>query len=193
MRVVDASNYSAVQLREALNASRENGLARYDVLQPHYNLMRRNEYEGGLMDLCAAEEIGVIAYSVLARGFLAGKYRPGTAATERVRKDREILRPYLTPRCFAVVDELERIALARGATLAQTAVAWVLANPTVTSAILGASMVAQLRNTLDGASFTLTAAEKTALDDATAWILQEGIPQPDMDKLLGREAAGKKS
>ncbi|MCA9935711.1 MAG: aldo/keto reductase [Ardenticatenaceae bacterium] len=184
VRVVGCSNYSAAQLRAALDTGSANGLARFDVVQPEYNLMRRKEYEGALMDLYAAEQLGVMTYSSLARGFLAGKYRPGTAVTAQAMS-RETLRPYLTPRCFAVLDELERVALARGATMTQTAVAWILANPTITSAIMGASTVTQLHKTLAGADFRLSASDKAALDDATAWILAEGVPQPDMDALLG--------
>jgi len=186
VRAVGASNYSAAELQTALGTSGENALARYDAIQPHYNLMRRDEYEGALMNLCAEEELGVITYSSLARGFLAGKYRPGTEVTERAKQS-PTLKSYLIPRAFAVVDEVERVTNARGQTMAQTAIAWVLANPTVTSAIMGFSSVEQLRSVLDGTDFTLSAADKAALDAATNWILEEGIPKPDMDKLLGRE------
>ncbi|MDA4634923.1 aldo/keto reductase, partial [Escherichia coli] len=75
VKSIGASNYDAEQLRAALDTAKADGLPRYDVLQPEYNLYDRAGYDGALRDLCMAEDIGVITYFSLARGFLSGKYR----------------------------------------------------------------------------------------------------------------------
>ncbi len=93
VRYVAASNYTAPRLAEALAVSERDGLAKFVALQPHYNLVEREAYEGGLRDLCAARGIGSFPYFGLARGFLTGKYRPGGPRVESARSAGALSKP----------------------------------------------------------------------------------------------------
>ncbi len=168
VRYVGCSNYPAWLLVKSLWVSDTRRLVRFDSLQPHYNLVHRAEFERELMPLCLAEGIGVIPYSPLAGGFLTGKYRRGGALPDSARAD-GVKRRYMNERGFAVIEALDKVAAAHGATVAQTAVAWILANTAVTAAIIGANSVNQLRDTMRGAEISLTPEEKAALDAASAW------------------------
>ena len=112
-------------------------LVRYDSLQPHYSYVHRAEFERELQPLCLDQGVGVIPYSPLAAGFLTGKYRRDTPLPESARAG-GVQRRYMNERGFAAVDKLEEVGRGHDATIAQTAIAWVLANPAVTSAIIGA-------------------------------------------------------
>jgi aryl-alcohol dehydrogenase-like predicted oxidoreductase len=162
------SNYPAWQLAKSLWISDVNNLARFDSLQPHYSYVHRDEFERELQPLCLDQGVGVIPYSPLAGGFLTGKYRRETAPPDSARA-RGIRERYMNERGFAAVDKLEEVATRREATIAQTAIAWVLANPAVSSAIIGANSVEQLLDTMRGAEVRLTAEEKAELDAVTAW------------------------
>jgi len=168
VRYVGCSNYPAWLLAKALWVSDAHNLARYDSLQPHYNYVHRAEFERELQPLCLDQGVGVIAYSPLGAGFLTGKYRrdtplPGSARADVVRKR------YMNEYGFDAVDKLEEVGRAHDATIAQTAIAWCLANPAVTSAIIGATSVAQLEDTIRGADVRLSAEGKATLDTVTAW------------------------
>ncbi|VAW35422.1 Oxidoreductase, partial [hydrothermal vent metagenome] len=143
-------------------------LARFDSLQPHYSLVYRAEFERELQPLCLDQGVGVIPYSPLAGGFLTGKYRRDSPLPDSKRAE-GVQNRYMNEQGFTAVDKLEEIGQAHGATIAQTAIAWVLANPAVTSAIIGANSIAQLEDTVQGTAVTLTEDEKTALDETTAW------------------------
>lgn len=168
VRYIGCSNYPAWLLAKSLWVSDVHNLARFDSLQPHYNLVHRAEFERELQPLCLDQGIGVIPYSPLAGGFLTGKYRRDSAlpGSDRAGGIRE---RYMNERGFAAVDKLEEIGRAHEATVAQTAIAWVLANPAVSSAIIGANSLEQLRDTVNGAEVKLSATEKEALDRVTAW------------------------
>jgi 1-deoxyxylulose-5-phosphate synthase len=168
VRTIGCSNYPAWLLTKALWVSDINKLARYDSLQPHYNLVHRSEFERELQDLCLDQGIGVISYSPLGRGFLTGKYRRDSELPESVRAE-GVKRRYMNERGFVAVDKLEAIGNAHDATIAQAAIAWCLANPAVTSAVIGANSIAQLEDTVKGAEVKLSAEEKVALDAVTAW------------------------
>lgn len=168
VRYVGVSNYPAWRLAEALWISDVRNLVRYESLQPHYNLVHRAEFERELQQLCLEYGIGVIPYSPLGGGFLTGKYRPDAPLPESGRAA-GVQRRYMNEQGFAAVDKLDEIGRAHGATVAQTAIAWVLANPAVDSAIIGANSIEQLEDTLKGAAISLTAEEKAALDETTAW------------------------
>ncbi len=168
VRYVGCSNYPAWLLAKALWASDVRRLARFDSLQPHYNYVHRAEFERELQPLCLDQGVGVIPYSPLGGGFLTGKYRRDEALPESKRAG-GVQRRYMNERGFAAVDKLEAIGRAHDATIAQTAIAWVLANPAVTSAIIGATSIAQLEDTIRGADVHLSAEEKAALDAVTAW------------------------
>lgn len=168
VRYVGCSNYPAWRLARALWTSDVNGLVRYDTLQPHYSLVHRAEFERELEPLCLNQEVGVIPYSPLAGGFLTGKYRRDQELPDSERADR-IRERYMNDRGFSAVEKLEEIGSGHDATVAQTAIAWVLANPAVDSAIIGANSVEQLADTIKGAEIKLSEEEKAALDETTAW------------------------
>jgi 1-deoxyxylulose-5-phosphate synthase len=168
VRYIGCSNYPAWLLAKSLWISDVRQISRFDSLQPHYSLVHRAEFERELQPLCLDQGVGVIPYSPLAAGFLTGKYRRDQALPESARADRVRSR-YFNERGFAAVDKLEEIGRLHGATVAQAAIAWVLANPAVTSAIIGANSLAQLEETVGGAELILTASEKGALDETTAW------------------------
>lgn len=168
VRYVGCSNYPAWLLAKSLWISDVGKLARFDSLQPHYNYVHRAEFERELQALCLDQGVGVIPYSPLGGGFLTGKYRRDTPAPESARA-KGVRRRYMNEHGFAALDRLEEVGRGHDATIAQTAIAWCLANPAVTSAIIGANSVAQLEDTARGAEVKLSAEEKAALDVATAW------------------------
>jgi aryl-alcohol dehydrogenase-like predicted oxidoreductase len=165
VRYIGCSNYAPAQLQNALNVSREHHLPRYETLQPHYNLVHRAEFETELMRICQRENLGVIPYSPLAGGFLTGKYRQNNGSPAHSRgygNDR--MRPFMNPNGYAIIETLEELGQIHHATTAQTAIAWMLANPVVTSAIIGANTVAQLAETMKAGEIHLAAEEKARLD-----------------------------
>jgi len=165
VRYIGCSNHSPAELQEALDTSAQLGLARYESLQPHYNLVHRREYEAELMGLCQRQNLGVIPYSPLEGGFLTGKYRRNHQAPKNSRgygNDR--MQPFTNDQGFTIIETLEEIGQAHHATIAQTALAWLLANPTITSAIIGANTVEQLADTIKCVEINLSPAEKTRLN-----------------------------
>ncbi|RMF02322.1 MAG: aldo/keto reductase, partial [Chloroflexi bacterium] len=159
------SNYPAWRLMQALWASDRYNLARFDCLQPHYSLVHREEFERELAEVCRTYGIGVIPYSPLAGGFLTGKYRRGQIPRNSRGYGNDRMRPYLNEQGFAIIDKLTEIGNRHNASPAQTAIAWLLANPTVTSAIVGANSTAQLADTIKAADVPLTPEEKAELDN----------------------------
>ena len=169
VRYVGCSNYPAWRLAKALWASDKLGLARYDSLQPHYNLAHRSEFERELKPLCEEEGVGVIPYSPLAGGFLTGKYRREHGSLPASTRAEGIEKRYLNDRGFAIVEKLEAVATARNLTIAQTALAWLLTQPVITAPIVGANSVEQLAESLGAAGARLTSGEMDALNKASAW------------------------
>lgn len=165
VRHVAASNYGAARLAEALAISKARGIARFEALQPHYNLVHRAEYEGALADLCAREGLACFPYYSLASGFLAGKYRPG-GAVGSARSG--AASRYLDERGLRVLAALDAIAAARATRVAAVALAWLLARPTVHAPIASARTRAQLVELLPAATLALTAEDVRRLDDASA-------------------------
>ena len=168
VRYIGCSNYPAWLLTKSLWVSDVKNLVRFDSLQPHYSLVHRAEFERELQPLCLDQGIGVIPYSPLAAGFLTGKYRRDTPLPESARAN-GVRDMYMNEQGFTAVDKLEEIGQIHNATVAQTAIAWVLANTAVSSAIIGANTIAQLEDTIKGAEVKLTPAQKEALDATTAW------------------------
>ncbi|MCA9874643.1 MAG: aldo/keto reductase, partial [Anaerolineales bacterium] len=167
-RYIGCSNYPAWLLAKSLWISDVKNLSRFDSLQPHYSLVHRPEFERELQPLCLDQGIGVIPYSPLAAGFLTGKYRRDTPLPDSVRAG-GVQNRYMNERGFTAVDKLEEIGHNHQATIAQTAIGWVLANPAVASAIIGANTVSQLNDTIQGADVQLAPEEKAALDAVTKW------------------------
>jgi aryl-alcohol dehydrogenase-like predicted oxidoreductase len=168
VRYIGCSNIPAWRLALALGASERLHLARYDSLQPHYNLAYRAEFERELADLCADQGLGVIPYSPLAGGFLTGKYRRGDPAPASARAG-SVQKRYFNERGWAVLEALSAVAAEHGAPPAQIALAWLLARPGITAPIVGANTPEQLSASLAAADLTLSAEQIARLDDASAW------------------------
>jgi aryl-alcohol dehydrogenase-like predicted oxidoreductase len=166
VRAIGASNYSADRLAEALAISEREGLARYEVLQPEYNLMVRDRFEGALQGLSVERGIGVLPYFGLASGFLTGKYRSAADKARSVRGGR--MDAYLNERGFRMLAALDEVAADAGATPAQVALAWLAAQPGVTAPIASATSVAQLEELLGVLDLELSAAQLECLGAASA-------------------------
>jgi aryl-alcohol dehydrogenase-like predicted oxidoreductase len=165
VRALGASNYTAPRLAEALEDSARSGLARYDSLQPLYNLLERG-FETELQPLCLAQDVGVIPYSSLASGFLSGKYRSEADLGKSPRGGG--VKKYLNDKGFAVLKALDQIAEAHGATPADIAVAWVIAQPSISAAIASATNLEQLASLINAARLTLSADDLVLLERASA-------------------------
>jgi aryl-alcohol dehydrogenase-like predicted oxidoreductase len=171
VRYIGCSNYPAWQVANSLGISAKYGLARFESIQPHYNLIWRSEFERELMPLSDKEGIGVIPYSPLQTGFLTGKYGRGKPIPIGSRgESNDRIKAWLKDeRALALLDRQREIAVSHGWSMTQTALAWLLTNPTVTSAIIGADNTTQLRDSLSASGCRLAAEEKSVLDDASAW------------------------
>ncbi len=167
VRYIGASNIQAWRLCGALWTSEKHSIARYDSLQPHYNLAHRAEFERELKPLVENQGVAVIPYSPLAAGFLTGKYQRG-AETAGARAD-NIRNRYFNERGWAILDKLQEVAGGRGLSPAQTALAWLLTQSVITAPIIGANSVEQLNESLGAAGVRLSAEDMAALNDASKW------------------------
>ena len=167
VRYIGASNYKAWELMQALWTSDKYNLARYDSLQPHYNLIKREEFERELHAVCEIYGLGVIPYSPLEGGFLTGKYRRDTPIPNSRRAEGR--QKYMTEQNFSVLDNLDEIAASHQASVAQVALAWLLSDPVITSPIISATSLKQLEENLGALDVKLTVEEKQALDELTTW------------------------
>jgi len=167
VRAIGASNYTASRFAEALQVSAEHGLARYESLQPEYNLMQRADYERQLEPLVREQQIGVISYYALASGFLSGKYRSQADLSKSAARGHAV-RKYLDARGLGVLAALDRVAASHHATPAQVALAWLIARPGLTAPIASATNVEQLRELLAAVKLTLAPDEIAQLDQASA-------------------------
>jgi L-glyceraldehyde 3-phosphate reductase len=161
------SQYPAEQTAEAVAILRSMGTPLL-IHQPSYSLLDR-WVEGGLLDVLGREGVGCIAFSALAQGVLTGKYLGGIPAGSRASRGETLTAADITEADLARVRALNDIAAARGQSLAQLALSWVLRDPRVTSAVIGASSVAQLEENLAAAGrASFTADELAAIDNLTA-------------------------
>ena len=170
-RYVGCSNFHAYQVARALGKSEALGLARFDSVQPRYNLLFR-QIERELLPLCREEGIGVIPYNPLAGGFLSGKHRRDAGPTAGTRftlgnAAERYQDGYWHEREFETVEALRPLAAEAGMPLARLAVAWMLAEPAITSPIVGASRPEQLDDVLPATEKPLDAALKARLDEMT--------------------------
>ncbi|MEU3395563.1 aryl-alcohol dehydrogenase-like predicted oxidoreductase [Streptomyces filamentosus] len=165
VRAVAASNISPERLRASLDFAEAEGLARYVALQPEYNLVAREKYEGPLLDVVAGAGLAAVPYFGLASGFLTGKYRPGRTV-ESVRA-RSASAHAETARGRAVLTALDEVAEAHGAEPATVALAWLASRPTVAAPIASARTVEQLPALVAVADLTLTADELARLTAAS--------------------------
>lgn len=171
VRYIGCSNYPAWQVAMSLGISMTHGLSRFDSVQPHYNLIWRSEFERELMPLCSRDRIGVIPYSPLQGGFLTGKYGRGKQIPKGSRGEKnERVRAWLKDdRALDLLDRLEDVSKSHGWTMIQGALAWMLTNQVITSAIIGADNIGQLNDSLKAAGCRLSQDEKKLLDEASAW------------------------
>ncbi len=166
IRWCGASNLTIALLEAAIKAAKARGGPRYEVLQPEYNLADRHGFENGLADLCLREDIGVITYFSLAKGFLSGKYRNERDLTKSPRGGG--VKAYLNPRGFRILDALEAIAERHKAKPAEIALAWLIARPAVTAPIASATSIEQVDSLVRATEITLSDADMAALNDASS-------------------------
>jgi len=168
VRYLGCSNYQAWRLTRALWESDRHGYARYECLQPKYNLVIRDEYERELEPLCLEQGVGVIPYSSLASGFLSGKYHAGEALPKTARAG-GVEKTYMNERGFRVLAAVEKVAAAANATPAQVSLSWLAHRPGITAPIASATSVVQLKELVGGIELKLDAEATAALDQAGAW------------------------
>lgn len=172
VRYIGCSNFLAYQVARAIGRSEVLGVARFDSVQPRYNLLFR-EIERELLPLCREEGIGVIPFNPIAGGLLSGKHNPeagpeeGSRFTLGTAADRYQDR-YWHARMFETVEQLRPLATEAGMSLPEISVAWVLANPAVTAPIIGASRPEQLDDTIKAAATVMPPELKRRLDELTA-------------------------
>ena len=160
---IGASSMWAWQFAQMLALSDELGLSRFVTMQNHYNLVYREE-EREMIPLCRKEGIGLIPWSPLARGFLAGnRRRQDRGETSRARTDAFAHQMYYRDDDFKVVERVTEIAEKRGVTNMQVALAWVLAQPGITAPIIGSSKMEHLEDNLKALELKLDADELKAL------------------------------
>lgn len=167
VRAIGASNYSAARLAEALRCSEAAGLARFESLQPLYNLYDRAVFEDELQPLCQAEGVGVINFYGLAAGFLTAKYRRPEDAAKSPRGKNAVAR-YLNERGLRILAALDAVAARHAATPGQVALAWQMAQPAITAPIVSATSLAQLGELAAATRLALTAQDHAELGLASA-------------------------
>ncbi|HSU67616.1 MAG TPA: aldo/keto reductase [Tepidisphaeraceae bacterium] len=167
VRAIGASNYSADRLAATLKISREKGLPRFETLQPLYNLYEREPFEKELEPLCVQNQLGVISYYSLARGFLTGKYRSEQDLSKSPRGGG--IAKFLDPRGKRILAALDDVAKEHRATPAQVSLAWLIARPSVTAPIASATSLEQLHDLMKGATLQLSPAAIEKLDQASAY------------------------
>ncbi len=181
VRYIGCSNYPAWRLADALWTSQLHGLARFECDQPRYNILYRM-IEDEIVPLCQAHGVGIIAYNPLAGGMLTGRYRSMKPDLERAQEGTRFAlqragalyrQRYWNEAVFEAVDALAAFLEPRGRGLTHVALAWVLEQPGITSAILGASRPEQLTDSLGGVGLALDDEERQACDDA--WF---SLPRP---------------
>ncbi|CAI1016713.1 aldo/keto reductase [Serratia entomophila] len=167
VRAIGASNYQADRLEEALQISEQHGLARYETLQPEYNLYAREGYEAALEGVAQRHGLGVINFFSLASGFLTGKYRSAQDEGKSQRGDRIVAR-YLNPRGLRILAALDRVAEKHGTSPAQVSLAWLIARPSITAPIVSATSLQQLDELVSATRLALDDADIQALNHASA-------------------------
>lgn len=183
VRYAACSNFYAYQVALMLGISATQHLERIACVQPLYNLVNR-EVEVELFPFCQEQGLGVVVYSPLARGILTGKYRPGQPIPEgsrAARGDKRIQQTELREESYAVAQQLAPLAEAHGCSISQYALAWTLANPIVTSAIVGPRTMDQFEDSLPALDVALTADDERAVDDLVppGWKTGRGYNDPN--------------
>lgn len=170
VRAIGASNLSPARLKESLAASAKAnamGLPRYETLQPNYNLYDRAGYEKDYEPIARAEKLGVIPYFALAAGFLTGKYRSKEDAEKSPTRGGKV-KGYFDVRGVAVLKALDDVAKAKNATMAQVALAWLIARPGITAPIASATTLDQMTDILGAAKLSLSKDDVALLDKVSS-------------------------
>jgi aryl-alcohol dehydrogenase-like predicted oxidoreductase len=166
VRYLGCSNWTARHLMKALSMAHARDWERFISLQAYYSLVAR-DLEHELLPLCREEGLGLLPWSPLSGGFLTGKYRRGQDSPDGARRSGFDFPPIDEARGFDAVESLDALAQEKGATIPQLALAWLLAQPGVSAAIVGANKMAQLEDNLKAADVQLTAAEVERLSSTT--------------------------
>ncbi|HBZ01495.1 MAG TPA: aldo/keto reductase [candidate division Zixibacteria bacterium] len=182
VRYIGCSNFAGWQLMKALAISTANGLERFVTLQAYYSLVGR-DLELDLVPLCQDQKLGILPWSPLAGGFLTGKFRRGQkppAGARRSASESQFIK-FDENMGYAVIDELEKIAEAHNASIAQAALNYLLRKPAVTSVIIGARNPDQLSDNLKAGDWEMTTEEIACLDELSKpprlyphWFLESG-------------------
>ncbi|WP_125132249.1 aldo/keto reductase [Microbacterium sp. 10M-3C3] len=167
VRYTAVSNYSPGRIRSWLSLAQAAGTAQPVAIQPHYNLAHRNDVEEGVVPIAEEFGLSLVPYCALASGFLTGKYRSTDAAGGSPRASGAA--KYATPQGLRLIDALEEIGRAHGASIATTALAWLRQQPTVAAPIASASRPEQVADLLASTRLDLSADELRRLDDVSRW------------------------
>jgi aryl-alcohol dehydrogenase-like predicted oxidoreductase len=169
VRYIGASNHPAWLLMKTLWVSDVNKFAHYQCLQPHYSLLHRSEFERELEAACLDQGIGVIPYSPLAAGFLTGKYTRENMRPDTSRAESGLIKQLTSdPDAFTALEAVQSIAAAHRVPVAQVALAWLLARPSITAPIIGARTVDQLREAINAVYVKLSTEELETLNRVSA-------------------------
>jgi aryl-alcohol dehydrogenase-like predicted oxidoreductase len=162
VRTIGASNFNAEQMRAALDIAAKQGLPRYEVIQPRYNLYARSDFDGPLRELAVAEDLGVITYSSLASGFLSGKYRSEADLGQSQRGG--AVSAFLNEKGMRILAALDEISARLGASQSEVALAWIMAQPGITAPIASATTAAQVDSLIRATTLALSAQDVARLD-----------------------------
>ena len=168
VHAIGCSNYPSRRLKESLWVADRYNLLPYQTLQPQYSLANRSHFEESLQAACKNYKLAVIPYSPLGAGFLTGKYKRGQELPISDRA-KSISDRFMNDRGYALLEVLGEISKAKGAPMAQIALAWLLSQETIVSPIIGANTVEQLEELLGAVDISLTAEELKRLTDVSAW------------------------
>ncbi|MAZ26565.1 MAG: alcohol dehydrogenase [Cytophagaceae bacterium] len=163
VRNIGASNLSPARLKESLEASAKNGLPRYEVFQPEYNLYDRKGFEQDIHDICIDEGLGVVTYFSLASGFLTGKYQKKEDAKGRNRED--FVKKYFDDKGMAILNALEQVSKKHEVSQAAVSLAWLMNSKGVTAPIASATKKKQLTAFIEAANLQLTPEDMEILDN----------------------------
>lgn len=167
VRWIGASNLSYDRLKASLDASKNEGLPRYEVFQPEYNLYARQGFEEGVGPLCKEHGLGVISYYSLARGFLTGKYRSKKDFGKSVRGNQAV--KYLDERGQRILEALDELSEKHNVSLAAIALAWLIAQPLVTAPIASATKADHVRAFSEAVNVNLSKDDLEQLNQASSY------------------------
>ena len=165
VRAIGASNYSAERFEQALDLSKQQGLPRYETMQPNYSLAERAGFEERLQKICVENDVSVIPYFSLAAGFLTGKYRSETDLENKPRA--RMVKKYLNERGLRILDALDKVAKETASTPARVSIAWLMAQPGIAAPIASATSLRQLDELFAATRLQLNAAQLEQLDAAS--------------------------